>query len=606
MDFADDAEGYANMEDPTSWYNVTGAFFCVLCAALAAGLTVGLMSLDPLELEVKRRVGTPDERKHAEKICPLIAKHHYLLVSLLLFNSIANEALPIFLSGLVPGYVAVLLSVTAILIFGEIIPSALFTGPKQIVMAARFSPFVRFLMGVFWPIAYPIGRILDNWLGDHSFKRYTREELSTLVDLQREVGMNKHRQRQEAAAKGGSGGHGAAGSGHGGHTAREKELGETMRAITMDEATIVAGVLKCHSKKVCDSMRPMDEVYAICEDDKLDENKMCEIMACGFSRIPVHSARGRQDIRGFLLVKRLIILDPEDCRPVRTLPLRAPIVVSPTGSLLGLLNTFQEGRSHMAIVSPCPDLTQQALRSGKPLEGRFAPIGIITLEDLFEEILQEEIFDEHDGRERYVWSVGWMWWVGGVDAVPSFFVKVNAIFFCRFPAPTHPPSPSPSHFPNSYRKAIETLKRVRRKIKALGRQQLELQKQQGGAAAATTAATAGYTSLSITSFPSSDSSPASSVLSGGNLSPATTTSFLLNGLLQNGSTRGAAPATDDPGTSLLSSSNSNSSNNKTNGKGGRKTELSTLGGRSNGNGHGNGNGHPPTSYGSTDASNLPV
>lgn len=28
----------------------------------------GLMSLDPLELEVKRRVGTEEERKHAEKV----------------------------------------------------------------------------------------------------------------------------------------------------------------------------------------------------------------------------------------------------------------------------------------------------------------------------------------------------------------------------------------------------------------------------------------------------------------------------------------------------------------------------------------------------------
>lgn len=77
------------------------------------------------------------------------------------------------------------------------------------------------------------------------------------------------------------------------------------------------------------------------EDDVLDENKLCEIMACGFSRIPVHTARSRNDIRGFLLVKRLIIIDPEDERPVRTLPLRQPIVVSPTGSLLELLNIFQ-------------------------------------------------------------------------------------------------------------------------------------------------------------------------------------------------------------------------------------------------------------------------
>jgi metal transporter CNNM len=391
MDFGDDNAGYADMRDIGSWYQLGGAVVCVICAAFAAGLTVGLMSLDPLELEVKRRVGTPEERKHAEKICPLIAPHHRLLVTLLLFNSIANEALPIFLSGLVPGYVAVLLSVTAILIFGEIIPSAIFTGPNQIIMAAHFSGFVYFLMGVFWPIAYPIGKVLDKWLGHNSFKRYTREELSTLVDLQREVGVVKHRRPPGSHS----------GSGGGGGTlkaAKEKELGESMRAITVDEATIVAGVLKCHAKKICDALKPMDVVYTLCEEDILDENKLCEIMACGYSRIPVHSARGRQDIRGFLLVKRLIVLDPADRRPVRTLPLRQPIVVSPTGSLLELINVFQEGRSHMAIVSPCPDLTRQALRSNKPLEGRIAPIGIITLEDLFEEILQEEIYDEHDDR----------------------------------------------------------------------------------------------------------------------------------------------------------------------------------------------------------------
>jgi hypothetical protein len=53
-------------------------------------------------------------------------------VTLLLFNSLANEALPIFLAELVPGYVAVALSVTMILVFGEIIPSAVFTGATKV------------------------------------------------------------------------------------------------------------------------------------------------------------------------------------------------------------------------------------------------------------------------------------------------------------------------------------------------------------------------------------------------------------------------------------------------------------------------------------------
>ena len=45
-----------------------------------------------------------------------------------------NEALPIFLNMIVPEFVAVIMSVTLVLIFGEIIPSAVFTGPKKLTI----------------------------------------------------------------------------------------------------------------------------------------------------------------------------------------------------------------------------------------------------------------------------------------------------------------------------------------------------------------------------------------------------------------------------------------------------------------------------------------
>lgn len=536
------------------------------------------MSLDPLELEVKRRVGTDDERRHAEKICPLISRHHRLLVTLLLFNSLANEALPIFLAELVPSYVAVLLSVTAILIFGEIIPSAMFTGPKQIVMASRLSGFVVLLMTLFYPITRPIAWVLDRWLGHNSFKRYTREELSTLVELQREAGV---RSRRSAAL------HGPPGAG--GSAAREKEIAEHVRPITVDEATIVAGVLKCHSKRICDAMKPMDEVYALCENDVLNENKLIEIMACGFSRIPVHSAKSRSDIRGFLLVKRLIILDPEDNRPIKTLPLRQPIVVSPTGSLLELINVFQEGRSHMAIVSPFPELTRQALRAGQPLEGRIAPIGIVTLEDLFEEILQEEIYDEHDARER---------------------------------------------------KAIETLKKIRRKVKRQ-QQQLQQLQQQGPDGRAIVSLANGAVSSSNSSLASS---PTLSSIASKEFSPATTpgrpsrsssTSYPVNGNLnhhhhldeeelrthllgsmsgseqpsQQASPSSTSPTNSSASQSLLPKINptvasvlSSASTGASKGKHRKKKNINNKNKHVNG-GNGNGNGTP--SYGSIGDSPAP-
>ena len=55
----------------------------------------------------------------------------------------ANEALPIFLDRLVPEYVAILISVTMVLIFGEILPSAVFSGPRQLQLAAVAAPLVK-------------------------------------------------------------------------------------------------------------------------------------------------------------------------------------------------------------------------------------------------------------------------------------------------------------------------------------------------------------------------------------------------------------------------------------------------------------------------------
>lgn len=112
-------------------------------------------------------------------------RHHFLLVTLLLFNSVSNESLPIFLGALFPNYVAILISVSAILIFGEILPSALFTGPRQLAMASYLTPLVWFLMTCFWPIAYPISIVLD-WIfgAEEQSSVLSREEFQALVMLQ--------------------------------------------------------------------------------------------------------------------------------------------------------------------------------------------------------------------------------------------------------------------------------------------------------------------------------------------------------------------------------------------------------------------------------------
>ena len=94
----------------------------MLCAGIASGLTLGLLSLDTTKLEIKAMIGNEQDREAASALLPFVKRHHFLLATLLLFNSLSNESLPIFLGDLVPNWLAIILSVSLVLVFGEVWP----------------------------------------------------------------------------------------------------------------------------------------------------------------------------------------------------------------------------------------------------------------------------------------------------------------------------------------------------------------------------------------------------------------------------------------------------------------------------------------------------
>lgn len=113
----------------------------VCCAGLMSGLTVGLASIDRLSLEIEAK-GNPEVKKRADRIFKVIDKYHWMLVTLLLINAGCMEALPLALDKLLPGWAAIVCSVTGVLFFGEIIPQAMCTGPSQIKIATFMCPIV--------------------------------------------------------------------------------------------------------------------------------------------------------------------------------------------------------------------------------------------------------------------------------------------------------------------------------------------------------------------------------------------------------------------------------------------------------------------------------
>jgi len=351
--------------------NIAAVSICVILAALMAGLTMGMLSLEPLELAIKMRTGTESERRMAKTLLPLINDHHRLLVTLLVINAAANEALPLFLDELVPGYVAIIMSVTLVLFFGEIIPSAIFTGPSQLRIAASFAPFVRFIQFACLPIAWPISKALDHCVGHGSggVQMYSRKEMQALVEIQYDEGT------------------GAMTDSH-----RPKK-GTSIGGINRDETSMMVGALSITTQTAFAAMVPWKDIFLIGVDAVLDANTLAQIFYAGHSRIPVYrGAKEDREVLGYMMTKQLILLNPEDSVKVRNMPLHSPILCSASTNLAELLNLFQEGSKglrggHLALVH-------------REEGGQGGLLGMITLEDIIEEILQEEILDESDKQER--------------------------------------------------------------------------------------------------------------------------------------------------------------------------------------------------------------
>jgi len=136
-----------------------------------SGLIVGYLSIDSLLLELKVISGSEKEKKNAAKVIPILNKRHWLLVSLLIMNTATMEALPICLDKIFPEIIAIIISVTLVLIFGDVIPQALCTGPNQVSIAASLSWLVLFIMYITSPISYPLALLLDVCFGNHTKSR---------------------------------------------------------------------------------------------------------------------------------------------------------------------------------------------------------------------------------------------------------------------------------------------------------------------------------------------------------------------------------------------------------------------------------------------------
>ncbi|KAI1881025.1 hypothetical protein JX265_001265 [Neoarthrinium moseri] len=329
------------------WILYIVSMILVLAGGAFAGLTIALMGQDSIYLQVVSQDPEEPQRKNAKRVLSLLNKgKHWVLVTLLLSNVIVNETLPVVLDRCFGGGVAAVVGSTVlIVIFGEVLPQSICVR-YGLQIGGYMSKPVLFLMWAMFPLAWPTAKLLDKLLGEDHGTVYKKSGLKTLVTLHKSVG----------------------------------DVGER---LNQDEVTIISAVLDLKRKPVEEVMTPMADVLVLSEDTVLDEEITSLVSDAGFSRIPIHRAGNDRDFVGMLLVKMLITYDPEDAKRVRDFALAALPETRPETSCLDILNFFQEGKSHMVLISEYPGESHGAL-------------GVVTLEDVIEELIGEEIIDESD------------------------------------------------------------------------------------------------------------------------------------------------------------------------------------------------------------------
>ncbi|KAJ8985325.1 hypothetical protein NQ317_008355 [Molorchus minor] len=335
------------------WAAIIIIVLCLMFSSLFSGLNLGLMSMDKTELKILCNTGTSKERRYAQVIQPVRATGNYLLCSILLGNVFVNSIFTILLDGLTSGLIAVIFSTIAIVLFGEITPQAV-CSRHGLAVGANTIWITKVVMIITFPLSYPVSKFLDCILGEEIGNVYTRERLKELVRV----------------------------------TTGENDLDK-------DEVNIISGALELRKKTVAEVMTKIEDVFMLDYEAILDFETVSEIMKSGYSRVPVFEGH-QTEYRHCALHQGnkadLAFVDPDDNTPLKTL---CQFYQNPCNfvfedvTLDVMFKIFKEGnKGHMAFVHRVNNEGE-----GDPF---YETVGLITLEDVIEELIQAEIMDETD------------------------------------------------------------------------------------------------------------------------------------------------------------------------------------------------------------------
>jgi metal transporter CNNM len=308
-------------------------------SALCSGLNVAFMSLDLDDLRRKAKLGN----SHAKRVLPLRRNRHLTLAAILLTNVAAVSATSLVLENAFNGIIAGIATTLLIVILGEILPQAYFAR-RALRVCALLTPLMRTMIFITYIAAKPIQLFLDRLFGMESPQLQSRQELGVMIT---------------------------------------EHLGNNHSELDDDEIEIIRGALQLSEKRVRDIMISIGRVYWLTPDTIINAEKIMEIKDFARSRIPIFNRRLTK-CYGILLMKDLVDINFDDASyRVDDLTIYPCQTVGSMTALDTMFRRFINAGTHLI-----------------PIEKDDQIVGIVTIEDLLEEIVGREIEDETDRRVK--------------------------------------------------------------------------------------------------------------------------------------------------------------------------------------------------------------
>ncbi|EPY18874.1 hypothetical protein STCU_09730 [Strigomonas culicis] len=178
---ADETSGYASWPLPLL---IGVCLFTLTSTPMFCGLTIGLLGMDTINLEIIAEAGASPDRDYARKIIPIRNLGHHLLATLLLGNMLTLVLTSQLVAAIVNSteLINFIVSTLLVLIFGEILPMSFCNNEKYGLWAgAKSLPALKISIFILYPIAKPLGMMLDCLVSHDAGQLYDREEFKKLI-----------------------------------------------------------------------------------------------------------------------------------------------------------------------------------------------------------------------------------------------------------------------------------------------------------------------------------------------------------------------------------------------------------------------------------------